>query len=113
MKVGNKSYNHSEVRTASTAHVNIIGITGTLDILVLLTAGEDRELGDVLAAIRHGRTLETLGPLRRPGPEAHLKSAEELAALGTSLPPAPGSSWTFASPRMPAAEVACRVTAAS
>jgi DNA polymerase III alpha subunit len=41
----------------------------------------DRELHDVLTAIFHGRTLETLGPLRRPDAESHLKSAAELAAL--------------------------------
>ena len=49
---------------------------------------EDRELHDVLTAIFHGRTLETLGPLRRPDGESHLKSAAELAALP------PGSSAT-------------------
>ncbi|HTK44447.1 MAG TPA: PHP domain-containing protein, partial [Patescibacteria group bacterium] len=41
----------------------------------------DRELHDVLTAIFHGRTLETLGPLRRPDGESYLKSAAELAAL--------------------------------
>ncbi len=42
---------------------------------------EDRELADVLTAIRHGRTLETLGDLRRPDSESYLKSGSELAAL--------------------------------
>ena len=42
---------------------------------------EDRELHDVLVAIRHGRSLETLADLRTPGGEHHLKSAAELAAL--------------------------------
>ena len=42
---------------------------------------EDRELADVLAAIRHGRTLETLADLRRADGESYLKSGEELAAL--------------------------------
>ncbi len=42
---------------------------------------EDRELGDVLTAIRHGRTLETLADLRRPDGESFLKSGEELAVL--------------------------------
>ncbi len=41
----------------------------------------DRELHDVLVAIRHGRSLETLGDLRTPSGEHHLKSAAELAAL--------------------------------
>ena len=47
-------------------------------------APEDRELADVLTAIRHGRSLETLGDLRRPDGESYLKSGAELAALGTS-----------------------------
>jgi DNA polymerase III alpha subunit len=42
---------------------------------------EDRELHDVLTGIFHGRTLETLGPLRRPDGESYLKSADELRAL--------------------------------
>ncbi len=42
---------------------------------------EDRELHDVLAAIRHGRSLETLADLRTPSGEHHLKSATQLAAL--------------------------------
>src|SRR6478672_3789306 len=41
----------------------------------------DRELHDVLTAIFHGRTLETLGPLRRPDGESYLKSAAELSVL--------------------------------
>ena len=41
---------------------------------------EDRELADVLTAIRHGRTLDTLGDLRRPDGESYLKSGAELAA---------------------------------
>ncbi len=48
---------------------------------------EDRELADVLTAIRHGRTLETLGALRRADGESYLKSGEELARL----PPGPGA----------------------
>src|SRR5262245_11928332 len=42
---------------------------------------EDRELHDVLTSIFHGRTLDTLGPLRRPDGESYLKSADELATL--------------------------------
>ena len=42
---------------------------------------EGRELQDVVTAIRHGRTLETLADLRRPAGEAYLKSAAELASL--------------------------------
>ena len=43
---------------------------------------EDRELADVLTAIRHGRSLDTLGDLRRPDGESYLKSGAELASLG-------------------------------
>ena len=42
---------------------------------------EDRELHDVLAAIRHGRSVETLAELRTPSGEHYLKSGAELAAL--------------------------------
>ncbi len=42
---------------------------------------EDRELADVLTAIRHGRSLDTLGDLRRPDSESYLKSGTELALL--------------------------------
>ena len=55
---------------------------------------EDRELADVLTAIRHGRSLETLGDLRRPDGESYLKSGEELAALGSSLGDAATAAWT-------------------
>ena len=43
---------------------------------------EDRELHDVLTAIKHGRTLDTLADLRRPDGESYLKTGDELAALG-------------------------------
>jgi len=42
---------------------------------------EERELHDVLTAIRHGRTLDTLADLRRPDGESYLKSAAELLAM--------------------------------
>ena len=42
---------------------------------------EDREMADVLTAIRHGRTLDTLADLRRSDGESFLKSGSELAAL--------------------------------
>ena len=51
---------------------------------------EGRELHDVLTAIRHGRTLDTLADLRSPTGEACLKSATELGRL----PPADGSLGT-------------------
>ena len=45
---------------------------------------EGRELHDVVTAIRHGRTLETLADLRRPDGESYLKSEAQLL----ELPPA-------------------------
>jgi DNA polymerase III alpha subunit len=42
---------------------------------------EDRELADVLTAIRHGRSLDGLGDLRRPDGESYLKTGPELAAM--------------------------------
>jgi DNA polymerase III alpha subunit len=42
---------------------------------------EDRELADVLTAIRHGRTLDNLGDLRRLDGESYLKSGAEMAGL--------------------------------
>ncbi|MEZ0239880.1 MAG: PHP domain-containing protein, partial [Chloroflexota bacterium] len=47
---------------------------------------EDRELHDVLTGIFHGRTLETLGNLRRPDGESYLKSTTELLALPPASP---------------------------
>ena len=54
---------------------------------------EDREFHDVLTAIRHGRTLDTLGDLRRPDGESHLASGEELLARGVTLDEAAARSW--------------------
>ena len=54
---------------------------------------DDREMHDVLTAIKHGRTLDTLADLRRPDGESHLKSGEELAALGASFDPATARAW--------------------
>jgi error-prone DNA polymerase len=49
---------------------------------------EGRELHDVVSAIRHGRTLETLADLRRPDGESYLKSEAELLALPPADPAA-------------------------
>lgn len=48
---------------------------------------EGREFQDVLTAIRHGRTLDTLADLRRGDGESYLKSGAELL----DLPPGDGS----------------------
>ncbi|HEY7937838.1 MAG TPA: PHP domain-containing protein, partial [Candidatus Limnocylindrales bacterium] len=47
---------------------------------------EGRELHDVVTAIRHGRTLETLADLRRPDGESYLKSETDLRALPPADP---------------------------
>src|SRR5579862_5157740 len=49
---------------------------------------EGRELHDVVSAIRHGRTLETLADLRRPDGESYLKSEADLLALPPAEPAA-------------------------
>ena len=59
---------------------------------------EGRELQDVIGAIRHGRTLDTLADLRRPDGESYLKSEAELLALppgerGTRRRPRTASAW--------------------
>jgi len=48
---------------------------------------EGREFQDVLTAIRHGRTLDSLADLRRPDGDSFLKSAAEMR----DLPPGDGS----------------------
>ncbi len=61
---------------------------------------EGRELHDVVTAIRHGRTLETLADLRRPDGESYLKPEAELLALppGDQAPgnddPRTARAWT-------------------
>jgi error-prone DNA polymerase len=47
---------------------------------------DDRELHDVLTAIRHGRTLDTLGDLRRPDGESYLKGEADLLAMPPADP---------------------------
>jgi error-prone DNA polymerase len=66
----------------------LAALAGELGLPVVVTNDvhgarpEDRELADVLSAIRHGRTLDTLGDLRRAGGgELYLKSGQELAAM--------------------------------
>ena len=57
---------------------------------------EGRELHDVLTAIRHGRTLDTLADLRRPDGESYLKTGAELLALppgDRSLPADRARAW--------------------
>jgi DNA polymerase III alpha subunit len=69
-----------------------VGLADELGLALVVTNDvhyarpEDREMHDVLTGIFHGRTLETLGPLRRPDGESYLKSADELRALPPADP---------------------------
>jgi error-prone DNA polymerase len=57
---------------------------------------EDRELQDVLVAIRHGTTLDQSAHLRRPNDGYHLKGQEAMLALPPAEPEAPagvGRAW--------------------
>ncbi|MFL5779271.1 MAG: PHP domain-containing protein [Chloroflexota bacterium] len=54
---------------------------------------EDREMADVLTAIRHGRTLETLGDLRRADGESYLKDGSQLASLAPLGDEATARAW--------------------
>ena len=58
-----------------------VGLPAVVTNDVRYARPEDRELHDVLAAIRHGRSVETLAELRTPSGEHYLKSGPELAAL--------------------------------
>jgi error-prone DNA polymerase len=55
----------------------------------------DRELQDVLVAIRHGHTLDAAAHLRRPNAEYAIKSGSQLAALppGTDSDPLVRHAW--------------------
>ncbi|HXQ96113.1 MAG TPA: PHP domain-containing protein [Candidatus Acidoferrales bacterium] len=73
---------------------------------------EDRELQDVMVAIRHGLTLDESAHLRRPNGEFHLKSASALLALPPNDADAdPGIRRAWAEGMTTAAELAdaCRV----
>ncbi len=54
---------------------------------------EDREFHDVLTAIKHGRTLDTLADLRRADAESFVKSGEQIARLADGFDPATAASW--------------------
>ncbi|HYH91695.1 MAG TPA: PHP domain-containing protein, partial [Candidatus Saccharimonadales bacterium] len=54
---------------------------------------EDREFHDVLTAIRHGRTLDTLGDLRRPDGESCLVGGDELLERGATLDATAARAW--------------------
>jgi DNA polymerase III alpha subunit len=73
---------------------------------------EDRELHDILTAIRHGRTVETLAELRTPSGEHYLKSGEDLAALppgDEAADPATAAAWREGLVTAGELAAACRV----
>ncbi|MEI8333796.1 MAG: PHP domain-containing protein, partial [Chloroflexota bacterium] len=69
-----------------------VRLAGELGLPVVVTNDvhyalpEDREMHDLLTAIRHGRSVAELGPLRRPDVESYLKGAADLL----ELPPGDG-----------------------
>ena len=65
--------------TARLAHELGLPVVVTNDVHHALP--EDRELQDVITAIRHGRTLADLADLRRPDGESYLKGAAELLVM--------------------------------
>jgi DNA polymerase III alpha subunit len=92
-----------------------VALARDLRLPVVVTNGvhyarrEDREFHDVLTAIRHGRTLDTLADLRRPDSESFLKPGAELAALGASLEGPVARAWREGIERSVALAAACDV----
>ncbi len=79
---------------------------------VRYTLPEDRELHDVLTAIRHGRSVATLDELRTPSGEHYLKSGAELAALPPGderADPATAAAWHEGIASAGELAAACRV----
>ncbi|MEA2610216.1 MAG: error-prone polymerase, partial [Chloroflexota bacterium] len=67
--------------TESAALAGELGLPVVVTNDVHYARPEDRELADVLVAIKHGRSLDTLGDLRRANGESYLKAGAELAML--------------------------------
>jgi DNA polymerase III alpha subunit len=78
-------------QAAAVAEAASLPVVVTNDVHYAKT--EDHELADVLTAIRHGRTLDTLGDLRRADGESHLKDGTDLAALGSPLGGLAARAW--------------------
>jgi DNA polymerase III alpha subunit len=74
-------------------------LAAELDLPVVVTndvhyaTADDREFQDVLTAIRHGRTLDTLADLRRPDAESFIKSGGEMAALAAGFDAETARAW--------------------
>jgi error-prone DNA polymerase len=75
--------NRAALDIARTLHLPILATNG-----VCYATPKDRELCDVLTAIRHHHTLMTAGHLLARNAERHLKTAEEMPALFADLPEA-------------------------
>ncbi|HEU5205064.1 MAG TPA: PHP domain-containing protein [Candidatus Limnocylindrales bacterium] len=73
--------------TESVALARELGLPVVVTNDVHYALPEGREFHDVLTAIRHGRTLDTLDDLRRPDSESYLKTGADLLLL----PPGDGS----------------------
>ncbi len=79
--------------TESVALAEELGLPVVVTNDVHYATADDREFHDVLTAIRHGRTVDTLADLRRPDAESFLKSGAELAALGAGFDAATARAW--------------------
>ena len=86
-----------------------LGLAVVVTNAVHYAKAEDREFHDVLTAIKHGRTLDTLADLRRSDAESYLKSGEALAALGRSMDPVAARAWREGIERSVAIAAACDV----
>ena len=75
--------NRAALDIARALHLPILATNG-----VCYATPKDRELCDVLTAIRHHQTLMTAGRLLARNAERHLKIAEEMSALFADLPEA-------------------------
>ncbi len=96
--------------TARLAREAGLPVVVTNDVRYALPA--DRELHDVLTAIRHGRSVETLAELRTPSGEHYLKSGAELAALPPGderADPATAAAWREGIANTGELAAACRV----
>ena len=78
-----ESRNRVAIEIARALHLPLLATNG-----VCYATPQERELCDVLTAIRHHRTLMTAGRLLARNSERHLKSSEEMSQLFADLPEA-------------------------
>ena len=78
-----ESRNQSLLNLASELHLPVIATNG-----VRYGVAEDREILDVLTAIRHHTTLDEAGRLLTPNAQRLLRSGREMAALFRDIPEA-------------------------